>query len=144
MSWCLSRALEPVDRWSWRLTGGRGFASAWLSGLPVILLTTRGARSGEARTAPVLGIRDGDALVVIGSNYGRDRSPGWAFNLRAEPAARVRVEGRERGMVARELTGAEHDAAYARAAGVYPAYLVYRRRAAPRVIPVFRLESAAS
>ena len=47
-------------------------------------------------------------------------------------------------MVARELTGAERDAAYARAAGVYPAYLVYRRRAAPRVIPVFRLESAAS
>ena len=93
---------------------------------------------------PVLGIRDGDALVVIGSNYGRDRSPGWAFNLRAEPGASVRVEGRERGVVARELTGAERDAAYARAAGVYPAYLVYRRRAAPRVIPVFRLESAAS
>jgi len=140
VSWFYTRALHRIDRATWRLTGGRALFSALISGLPVLQLTTRGARSGQLRTLPLLGIPDGDAVVVIGSNYGQRRNPGWVFNLRAHPAARIRFEGRERDIVARELTGAARDEAYERGIAVYPGWIAYRRRAAPRVIPVFRLE----
>jgi deazaflavin-dependent oxidoreductase (nitroreductase family) len=140
VSWFYTRALHRIDRATWRLTGGRALFSALISGLPVLQLTTRGARSGLLRTLPLLGIPDTDAVVVIGSNYGQHRNPGWVFNLRAHPAARMRFEGREREVVARELTGAERDDAYERGIAVYPGWIAYRRRAAPRVIPVFRLE----
>ena len=142
MSWILARTLQPLDRWTYRLTGGRAMVSTALTGMPVMLLTTRGARTGAERTLPVLAILDGEAVVVIGSNYGQPHNPGWVFNLRAHPAVRTRFEDRDRDMVARELTGAERDDAYHRAVDIYPGYLGYRRRAAPRVIPVFRLEPA--
>jgi deazaflavin-dependent oxidoreductase (nitroreductase family) len=142
MSWFLARALHPLDRWSYRLSGGRAMVSSVLTGLPVMLLTSRGARSGVERTLPVLAIADGDAIVVIGSNYGQPHDPGWVFNLRAHPAVRTRFEDRDRHMVARELTGAERDDAYQRAIDIYPGYIGYRRRAAPRAIPVFRLDPA--
>jgi deazaflavin-dependent oxidoreductase (nitroreductase family) len=142
VAWFYARALDHLDRFTWRVTGGRGLFSAWLSGLPVLLLTTRGARTGTRRTCPLLGIPDGDGIVVIGSNYGQAHHPGWVFNLRAHPAVEVRFEGRERALVARELTGDERRAAWARAERVYPAWAAYRQRAAPRVIRVFRLEPA--
>jgi deazaflavin-dependent oxidoreductase (nitroreductase family) len=144
VSWFYARALHHIDRWIYRLSGGRALFSAWLSGLPVVLLTTRGARTGAERTLPVLGIPEGDALIVIGSNYGKRHSPAWAFNLRAHPAARARFEGRDLDVLAGELTGSERDAAYERGIDVYPGWIAYRRRAAPRVIPVFRLEPASA
>lgn len=140
VSWLYARVLHRLDRWVFRVSRGRALFSAWLSGLPVVLLTTRGARSGIERTTPLVGIPDGDALVVIASNYGRRNSPAWAFNLRADPAVRVHVDGRDREILARELTGAERDAAYERGIEVYPGWIAYRSRAAPRVIPVFRLD----
>jgi deazaflavin-dependent oxidoreductase (nitroreductase family) len=140
VSWLYARALHHIDRATYRLTGGRAMFSSVVSGLPVVLLTTRGARTGVERTLPLLGIPDGDAVIVVGSNYGQRRDPAWAFNLRANPAVRARIDGRERELVARELTGAERDAAYERDCEVYPARMAYRRRAAPRVIPLFRLE----
>ena len=143
VSWFYSRALDPADRWVYRLSGGRAMLTSWLAGLPIALLTTRGARSGLERTVPVVAIPDGDAVIVIASNYGARRDPAWAFNLRADPAARVRIDGRERPLLARELAGADRDAAYRRGIDVYPGWIAYRRRAAPRVIPVFRLEPPA-
>jgi deazaflavin-dependent oxidoreductase (nitroreductase family) len=142
VSWFYARALHRIDQAAYRLSGGRVMLSSVISGLPVALLTTRGAKTGIERTLPVLAIPDGHALLVVGSNYGRRRDPAWAFNLRANSAVRARIGGRERAMIARELTGAERDAAYERDLEVYPARNAYRRRAAPRVIPVFRLEPA--
>jgi deazaflavin-dependent oxidoreductase (nitroreductase family) len=142
MSWFLARALQPLDRWSHRLSGGRALVSSVLTGLPVMLLTTRGARTGAERTLPVLAILDAEAIVVIGSNYGQPHNPSWVFNLRAHPAVRTRFKDRDRDMIARELTGAERDDAYQRAVAIYPGYRGYERRAAPRMIPVFRLEPA--
>src|SRR5690349_18234445 len=80
VSWVYIRVLHHIDAWLWRATRGRLLFSAWLSGLPVVLLTTRGARSGRERTLPLLAIPDGDALVVIGSNYGQAHHPAWVFN----------------------------------------------------------------
>ncbi|MYS22140.1 nitroreductase family deazaflavin-dependent oxidoreductase [Streptomyces sp. SID4948] len=71
-------------------------------GVPLLLLTTTGARSGEPRTMPVTYLRDGDRLVVFAANGGRENHPGWYHNLRADPAARVEV-----GTHAYEVTAVE-------------------------------------
>jgi deazaflavin-dependent oxidoreductase (nitroreductase family) len=138
----LIRVHDDIDHLSWRLSGGRVLFSSWLTGLPVAMLTTRGARTGAERVSPLLAIPDAGTLLLIGSNYGQARHPGWVHNLRAHPAARIRFESRDMAMIARELEGDERRRALDLALEVYPQYDAYRRRAAPRVIPVFRLEPA--
>src|SRR5262245_62487452 len=77
----------------YRLSGGR--VGGRLSGMPMLLLTTRGRRSGRERTLPLLYVADEKGWVVVASNAGDDRHPAWWLNLRARPEARVQV-GRER------------------------------------------------
>jgi deazaflavin-dependent oxidoreductase (nitroreductase family) len=77
----------------YRLSGGR--IGGKINEAPVLLLTTTGRKSGQARTAPVVYLADGANLVVIGSNAGHNRTPAWSLNLRANPDAEVEV-GRER------------------------------------------------
>ena len=60
------------------------------------MLTTTGARSGRQITSPILGFPDDDDMVVIASNYGQARHPAWYHNLRADPRARLAVDGRSR------------------------------------------------
>jgi len=64
-----------------------------VSGLPVLLLTPTGARTGAKRTQPLLYLREGDDLVVIGSNWGQAHNPAWYYNLRANPYAEVALSG---------------------------------------------------
>jgi deazaflavin-dependent oxidoreductase (nitroreductase family) len=134
-----SHIQQPTDTLVYRLSRGRTTLSSWLAGLPLVMLTTTGARSGLPRTSPVLGLRDGDAIVVIASNYGRPHHPGWYHNLRAHPQARVAVAGVTRTVEARELVGAEWDRCFQRAVAIYPGFECYRRWAG-RPIPVLRLE----
>jgi F420H(2)-dependent quinone reductase len=101
-----------------------------------------GARSGRRRTVPVLAIRDGEALVVIASNFGRRRNPGWYHNLRADPRAWAEVAGAGGAYLARELAGAERDRCYGLGAAIYPGFDHYVRWARRR-IPVLRLERAS-
>src|SRR5580704_6717425 len=67
---------------------------------PFLLLTTVGRRTGQRRTTPLLYMADGDALVVVASNGGRDRAPAWLLNLEAAPAADVQVGRRKVRMAA--------------------------------------------
>src|ERR1700736_2824352 len=92
-SWMFARVLHHIDRPVYRLTRGRHTLASLLSGLPVVMLTTTGARSGMPRTVPVLGLPTPDGLVVIASNYGSPRHPGWYHNLRANPEGQVSVGG---------------------------------------------------
>jgi hypothetical protein len=64
---------QPIDRVIYRLTRGRTTLSAWLAGVDITIITTTGAKSGEPRTLPVLGLPDGDDVIVIASNFGRTR-----------------------------------------------------------------------
>ena len=89
----------------YRLTGGQVFGS--LDGNPILLLTTTGRKSGQQRTAPVIYMRDGERLVVIGSNAGNLRAPAWALNLEANPAAEVEIGRDRRQMQARIADGDE-------------------------------------
>jgi deazaflavin-dependent oxidoreductase (nitroreductase family) len=134
-----ARVLHHLDRVVYRRTGGRSTLAAWLSGLPVVMLTTRGARSGKQIDSPVLGFPAGDDVVVIASNYGQAHHPGWYHNLRAHPRARVVIDGDEREVEAGEVASPERERFLELASEVYPGFTTYVARAAPRRIAVFRL-----
>jgi hypothetical protein len=93
-----SRVLHHVDRLYVRLRPGRRPLSAILSGLPEVVVTTTGAKSGLPRTVTLLYIRDGDErdrFALVASNWGQHSYPAWYFNLKANPVARCVVDGQE-------------------------------------------------
>jgi deazaflavin-dependent oxidoreductase (nitroreductase family) len=139
MSWLYARVLHHIDRLVHRLTRGRYSFGGWVSGLLVVMLTTTGAKSRQQRTFPVLGVPDGDNLVVIASNWGQRHHPGWYYNLRAHPTATVAVGGVPRRVKAHEAIGEERERLWQRGLEVYPRYGTYKRRAAHRRIPVMVL-----
>ena len=139
VAWLFARVLHRLDLAVHRRSSGRTTLVTLMSGLPVVLLTTTGARTGQRRTWPVVGLPDGERLVVIASNFGRDHHPAWYHNLRAHPLATVTVDGRETAVRAVEVTGAERDRLWTAALRVYPAWAAYARRAAPRRVPVLVL-----
>ncbi len=135
----VSRPFTRFNRWLIRRTGGRAGSGAL--GLDVILVTTRGRRSGELRTVPLAAVRDGDAWIVIASNAGHDRAPAWALNLRAEPSVTVETGGQARPFRAHEAVGDEFDRLWPVVIAAYPGYADYQDRT-ERAIPLFVLEPA--
>ncbi|HST32925.1 MAG TPA: nitroreductase/quinone reductase family protein [Solirubrobacteraceae bacterium] len=91
----------------YRLSGGR--VGGKVGRAPVLLLTTTGRRSGQQRTAPVLYLKDGERLVVIGSNAGNTKAPAWSLNLKSNPDAEVEV-GRDHSLVRARVTAGEERA----------------------------------
>jgi deazaflavin-dependent oxidoreductase (nitroreductase family) len=91
---------------------------------------------------PVVGIPDGEHVVIIAANYGRQRNPAWYHNLMANTAATLSVHGLQQPVRARLATGQEHERLWARGTNIYPAWNVYRRRAGRREIAIFVLEDA--
>lgn len=140
MTWLYIRIQQPMDQLVYRMTKGRTTLSSLLSGLPVVMLTTTGAKTGEERTVSVLGFCEGDRVVVIASNYGQPSYPSWYHNLRAHPEATVTVDRASYQVEARELTGQDYDDWFERAAKQYPGFVVYRDRASHRRIPVLALD----
>lgn len=134
------RIQQPLDRIVYRLTGGRGTVSSWLSGIQISMLTTTGARTGRPRTLPVLVLPDGEDLILIASNFGRCHHPSWYYNLRANPHATIVTAGVSREFVVRELSGADRERPYARAEEIFPPFTQYPRWAGKRQIPVLRLQ----
>jgi deazaflavin-dependent oxidoreductase (nitroreductase family) len=103
------------------------------------LVTTTGAKSGQPRTHPLVLLVDGDDLIAIGSNYGREAHPAWSANLLAHPECSVEFRGPPTPRRAELLEGAARDQAWATAVDFYAGYERYRTRCAPRQIRVFRL-----
>jgi deazaflavin-dependent oxidoreductase (nitroreductase family) len=124
-----------IDRPLLQLSGGRLSLS---SAYPVLLLTTIGAKSNKRRTMPLLYVRRGQDLAVIGTRFGSTHHPGWSYNLRAHPEATVRIRGATERYRAREATEDEHAEVWARAVEMYSGYARYEPRARRR-IPVFIL-----
>jgi deazaflavin-dependent oxidoreductase (nitroreductase family) len=121
----------------YRLSGGR--IGGRINEAPVLLLTTTGRKSGQARTAPVVYLYDGTNMVVIGSNAGHSRTPAWSLNLKANPDAEVEV-GRERRPVrARVAQGDERAELWRRHNEQYSGFDEYEART-DRDIAVFVLE----
>ncbi|HEU4898843.1 MAG TPA: nitroreductase/quinone reductase family protein [Actinomycetota bacterium] len=121
-----------------RLTKGR-IARLWRR--QVLVLTTRGRRSGRERTVPLQYFPDGENLIVVAANSGLPSPPGWYFNLTADPRARVEVGGRRLAVRAEELSAEEAAAFWPRVLRAAPDYARYPRRTSRR-IPLLRLVPA--
>ncbi|MBS1679697.1 MAG: nitroreductase family deazaflavin-dependent oxidoreductase [Actinobacteria bacterium] len=91
----------------YRLSGGR--VGGKVGDGPVLLLTTTGRRSGQPRTAPVLYLERGEAMILIDTNGGNEKLPGWSHNLKAMPAAEVQIGRRKVEVTARVARGAERE-----------------------------------
>ena len=81
-----------IYQWLYEKTDGR---LTWLGGLPVLLLRTIGRKTRQERTAALVYLKDGDDMVVVASNGGSDKPPGWFFNIQKSPEVGVQV-GRQR------------------------------------------------
>jgi deazaflavin-dependent oxidoreductase (nitroreductase family) len=116
-----------------------GKVGGQFEGFPLLILTSTGAKSGTKREN-LIGYFDIDGKIyVIGSAAGRDASPGWVFNLRADPAASVEIGADPpRDVTARELPRDERDRIYAIVVDRAPGFGEYEKRT-DRVIPVFEL-----
>jgi deazaflavin-dependent oxidoreductase (nitroreductase family) len=139
-SWLFARVLHRIDRPVYRLARGRYTFASLLSGLPVVMLTTTGAKSGQRRTVPVLGLPADGSVAIIASNWGQNRQPGWYHNLRSHPDAEVVIEGLRRRVRAAEAVGDDREQIWQVALRVYPGFSAYERRASHRRISVFVLQ----
>jgi len=113
-----------------------------LKGRPVILLTTRGAKSAKIRKTPLMRVTDGVAYAVVASQGGAPTHPLWYHNIVADPHVSLQNGAVTRDYVARLVEGEERETWWARAAETWPDYDEYRTKT-DRAIPVFVLEPAA-
>lgn len=138
-AWLLARTMHHIDRPVFRLTKGKHTFASLCTGLPVVMLTTTGARSGKRSTLPLLGLPDGERMAVIASNYGQRHHPAWYFNLLAHPEATLSVGGEERRVAAREVEGDERERIWRKGLEIYPGWSGYEKRAGRRRIPIVSL-----
>lgn len=108
-------------------------------GLPVIILTTRGAKSGKIRKTPLMRVAHEGAYAVVAAQGGAPKHPIWYFNVKAEPHVELQDGPVKQDMRAREVTGVEKSQWWERAVATYPSYAEYQGRTS-REIPVFVLE----
>ena len=139
-AWLMSKSIRFLDRLALSLTKGRTTVSEVVAGLPVIDVTTTGAKSGQPRTAQLFGIPTEGNLAILGTGFGLQKTPGWVFNLISNPRASVTYRNRTVDVTARRAEGAEADDIWATARELYDGYAAYRVRASHREIVVFVLE----
>lgn len=132
-----ARRLSRLHTAVFRLTRGR--VGKRLVNNDMLLLTTRGRKTGRPRTVPLLYLSEGDRIVVIASWGGRDYHPEWYTNLLADPEAEVNLGGLRRRVVARTAGGADRAEWWQRAIAAYPRYAAYQRRT-NREVPIVFLE----
>lgn len=132
-----ARRLSRLHAVVYRLTGG--VLGRRLVGNDMLLLTTRGSRTGRRHTVPLLYLRDDETMIVIASWGGRPENPDWYGNLEAQPRATVQVRSRVSAVRARTATPAEREAWWPRIVAAYPGYRAYQSHT-DRIIPVVFLE----
>lgn len=128
---------EPVIK-EFRANGGK--VNGWA---PLILLTTKGAKTGQPRIIPLMYVPYGQTILAIASKGGAVKDPEWYLNVLAHPDVTVEVGNEKFETRARVLTGTEREKAFERAVEVFPPYGEYQKKA-PREIPVIALERPAS
>ena len=119
----LKRVVPRLDRAFYRATGGRTSLSGLVSGLPVVLLTTTGARTRQPRSVLLLALYDADRIVVTGANWGGARNPAWYYNLLATPEATATTGRVTRPVVAYEAEGVERERLWAKGLARVPVQL---------------------
>ena len=127
---------EPIIK-EFRENGGK--VKGWA---PLILLTTKGAKTGQPRIIPLMYVPYGNQILAIASKGGAVNHPEWYHNVLAHPDVTVEVGNEKFETTARIVTGAERDHAFEKAVEVFPPYGKYQKKA-PREIPVIALERPA-
>lgn len=105
------------------------------NGVPTLLLTATGRRSGELHTSALIFARDGADYLIVASYGGAPRHPAWYLNLQAEPKAEIQVKGDTLNVTARTATAAEKPRLWGLVTEAWPNYDVYQTRT-DREIPV--------
>jgi deazaflavin-dependent oxidoreductase (nitroreductase family) len=130
---------DQVERYE--RSGGTDATTLLDTGLPVVIVTNRGARSGKLRKTPLMRVEHDGRYLAVGSQGGAPKHPQWVHNIRADARVEVQDGTHKWDAVARELTGEEREQWWRRAVAAFPPYADYQERA-ERVIPVFLLEPA--
>jgi deazaflavin-dependent oxidoreductase (nitroreductase family) len=128
------RAREQVEEYE----ASGGTRGNTMHGLPVVILTTVGARSGKLRKTPLMRVENGGEYAVVASLGGAPKHPVWYHNLKANPDVELQDGPTKQDMVARELTGEERAKWWRVAVSAFPQYADYQTRT-DREIPVFVL-----
>ena len=123
-------------------SGGTQGTTLRETGLPCIIVTNRGNRTGGIRKTPLMRVKDGDNYVLVGSRGGAPTNPQWVYNLRADQNVEVRDATEVYSMRVREIEeGAERDRLWEISVAAFPPYAEYQERT-ERLIPVFLAEPA--
>jgi F420H(2)-dependent quinone reductase len=122
-------------------SGGQRGTTLRETGLPVVIITNRGVRSGKLRKTPVMRVEHDGRYAAVASRGGAPTHPLWYYNLRANPRVELQDGPHKQDMVAREITGDERAQWWERAVAAYPPYAEYQQKTS-RQIPVFVLEPA--
>jgi deazaflavin-dependent oxidoreductase (nitroreductase family) len=141
-SWFFGRTLHHVDKGLLAISRGRLTSAGVLAGIPVLTVTTIGARTGTRRTVPLLGVPYGDDIAIIGTRFGQPGTPGWYYNLVADPRAEVSYRDTSVPATAREASDDERAAIWATARTIYAGYEAYARRITGRTIRIMVLSAA--
>jgi deazaflavin-dependent oxidoreductase (nitroreductase family) len=114
-----------------------------IKGRPVVLLTTRGAKSGKLRKVPLMRVEHEGKYAIVASLGGAPKNPVWYYNVKANPHVELQDGTVSRDYKAREVTGEEKAVWWERAVAAYPDYAEYQKKTT-REIPVFVLEPIES
>lgn len=137
----IQRFITAVHTRLFRLSGGK--IGGRMAGCPVLLLTTKGRKTGKERVTPLLYIPDNENFVLIASNGGVPNHPAWYWNIQANPEVEVEVGGRKLRVRAEDVGGAERERLWTKAVGMYAGYADYQKRT-ERQIPVVILRPMSS
>jgi deazaflavin-dependent oxidoreductase (nitroreductase family) len=133
---------DERDDWNARIIAefreNEGQVGGQFAGAPMLLLHTKGAKTGQERVNPMMYLADGDRYLVFASKGGAPTSPDWYHNLVAHPDVLVDLGTETFEAAAAVVTGAERDDLYARQAALYPGFAEYQAKT-ERVIPVVAL-----
>jgi deazaflavin-dependent oxidoreductase (nitroreductase family) len=136
--WMFINVFPVIDRWLIPRTRGRLRVAM---GQPILLLHTRGAKSGEARTSPLLYTPHDNGFIVVASKAGAPSHPSWYHNIRAHPdAVEVEVDGRRVAVRPRVVEEPERSELWRAVNDNYNGYATYEQRAGGRIIPIVLLE----
>ena len=142
-AWFLARTQHHLDRIFFKLSSGRTTMAGMMTGLPVVVLANKGAKSGLIRTIPLLCIEDEDnpeTLILIASNFGQAHNPAWYYNLLANPEATCTLNGLTHTYTAHEAQGEEYERCWTYALDTYMGFPHYKIRAGERHIPIMVME----
>jgi deazaflavin-dependent oxidoreductase (nitroreductase family) len=146
-SWFFARTLHRMDGIFLKVSNGRMTMTHLLSGLPMVILTTTGAKSGLPHTWPLACIcdpNDPKLFAIIASNWGQHHHPSWYFNLRANPRATGVIDGQVKTYLAHEANDEEYARFWQYASETYLGFPLYKQRAGKRHIPIMVLTPEGS